>query len=425
MPLSKPLAKLQQTRQTLLKQKFLFLLMVVFVYTALVLWLDFLQGPYWWDERGFWRTSLEFSDRLIPSLNDLRDYEELNTPLPFIVFGALEYLLGYGIAAGRWLNLVLSISIVFIIGWPQKAPKYRSLLCLIGLFLCPYYLWLSGRLYTEMLACVFVLIGFVSYCKGRHWLSGLAFALAIASRQYMLAFPAAIFVYEISSIGLEAFRHRSVNFTPVSRWLSPLAASLTILGWFYLFQGLTPQSALDIRMAPEIQRTAWAVTPGGALNFLGFVGLYIVIPEFLLLNRRFWLDLWLQQHKKVIVIGIALALYVLAFPPLLTGAGNLSKITRMIPGDALEIAFIYSIALIACLRFSRPNLLSAFVFINSFIMMKAFPWDRYVLPLVVVFWYIQAYELEASFSLPKADQENASNRLNQNREAKKKAQVSE
>ena len=132
------------------KQRFIVLCLVTAVYVALLIWLDFLQGGYWRDERHFWETSLSFSDRILPTLEQLRDYEELNTPLPFILFGALEYLFQQGIFLGRLVNLGLSLVISLIIGWPKPGRPY-ALFCLVGLWLCPYYFWLSGRLYTELI----------------------------------------------------------------------------------------------------------------------------------------------------------------------------------------------------------------------------------------------------------------------------------
>ncbi len=391
-------------RSTSSNQKFLFLLMITAVYTALVVWLDFLQGPHWWDEITFWQTSLTFSDRLLPSLDQLRDYSELNTPLPFVVFGAMEHLLGKGIVVGRLLNLALSVMIVFVIGWPTKPKGYRALLCVVGLFMCPYYLWLSGRLYTEMIACFCMLLGLLSYVKGRNVLSCVAFVLAIASRQYMVAFPAAIFTYDAVSFCLKAIHERRVDLKNLGRWLSPLIALISILGWFYLFGGLAPQTATEIRLVPEVQKTVWAVTPGGAVNFLAFVSLYIVIPEFLLLERGFWLNLWRQRPGWLIQITLGFLLYCLIFPPLLVANGNLSKVAAALPSEALSFLLLYSLALLACIRFSRLNLLSLLVFFNALIMIKAFPWDRYVLPLAVAFWYIKAYGLEEKFSFHTMDE---------------------
>ena len=55
------------------QQKFLFILGITAIYITLVFWLNFLQGPYWHDEKPFWETSLTFSNSLFPTIEDLRD----------------------------------------------------------------------------------------------------------------------------------------------------------------------------------------------------------------------------------------------------------------------------------------------------------------------------------------------------------------
>lgn len=229
----------------------------------------------------------------------------------------------------------------------------------------------------------------------------------------MIAFPAAIALYELIAAAAKAIHCRQIQLAVQKKWLMPLLATLSIFGWFYLFQGLTPQTALEVRLAPDIQKTAWAVRPGGAVNFLAFVGLYIVIPEFLLFEIKAKLTagwrhqkIGLSQEKrrkhglmKYGLIAIALLLYVAIFPPISASAGNTGKVARLLQVDELEMLWFYGLSLLACLRFSRPNLLSIVVFANSLIMVKAFPWDRYVLPLVVFFWYAKANGIEEKFSL--------------------------
>lgn len=288
---------------------------------------------------------------------------------------------------------------VWIIGWPSRRKHKRAVLCLAGLFLCPYYLWLSGRLYTEMIACFWMLLGFHAYVNKRYFWSSVAFVLAIASRQYMLAFPAAITVYELTIAAAQAIRSRQIRLMPQRKWLLPLAATLSILGWFYLFQGMTPQTALEVRLAPDIQKTAWAVRPGGAINFLAFVGAYLVIPELLLFWPKVKLSVRRLRSRQIVWMAIALLIYILFFPPLSFSAGNVGKIANLLPFEGLRILLFYTLSLLACIRFSRPNLFSIMVLMNSLLMVKAFPWDRYVLPLVVVFWYINANNLEEQFSL--------------------------
>lgn len=381
------------------KLKRLFLLGITAVYVALIIWLDFLQGPVWWDEGTFWQTSVTLSDRIFPTLNELRDYTELNTPLPFILFGAIEHVSQGDIVWGRLLNLMLSISMVFIVGWPTHTKGNKALLCVVGLFLCPYYLWLSGRLYTEMIACFWVLLGFIGYVNQRYVWSCVAFILAIASRQYMVAFPAAIALYEFLISADIAIQLKQLHLAQQWKWLAYAGVTTTIVGWFYLFGGLAPQTALETRLAPAVQQTTWAIAPGGAINFLSFVGLYLVIPEALLF--RYYLRARLKELKveKIVLVAFALLVYAIIFPPHLIGSGNIGKLVRLLPYDVLKLTLLYGLALLACVRFSKPSLLALLVLSNSIIMMKAYPWDRYVLPLVVVFWYIKASGIEEQFSL--------------------------
>ena len=384
---------------SLSKQKFLFLLGITIIYITLVVCLDFLQGDLWRDEIHFWAVSLVFSDRLLPSIDNLRDYDALNTPLPFIIFGGLEYLFHEGVLLGRLLNLILSLTIVFIIGWPRQDKRERAILCLMGLLIYPYYLPLSGRLYTEIIACFWVIMGFISYLRNRHLLSSIAFILAIASRQYMIAFPAAIATYEFIIAIAKAQRLRKINLVAQWRWLLPLIAVLSIFGWIWLFQGLAPETAISNR-APEVQETTWTVQPGAAINFLAVVSFYIVIPEFILFQPWNKLKTLKQQWRKITFIAASLLLCFLIFPPLLVASGQVIKIAKLLPQDSLKMILFYSLSLLTCVRFSQPNLMFLIVLFNSLIMIKTYPGgDKYVFPLVVIFWYLKSVGLEEKFAI--------------------------
>lgn len=377
-------------------QKFLFLLGITIIYIALVAWLQLLRGPNHVDEYHFWKASLTFSHRLVPSIDDLRSYGELSTPLPFIIFGGLEYLFRQGIFAGRLLNLSLSLIIAFLIGWPSQNRHGRAILCLIGLFICPSYLFYSGRLYTEPIACFLLLIGFVSYCNNRHLLGSFAFILAIASRQSLVVFPLAIATYEFIFTITQVKTLQRFSLIAQWRWLAPLIAALSVFGWIYLFQGLSPNINVDVKYIPAVQKTTWALTPGASVNFLAAVGTYIVIPEFILFQQSFQLQTVKQQWRKMVIIAIGLLLYVLVFPPMLNSIGFLSKIVNLLPDDLLKMTLFYSLALFACIRFCQPDLFSLIVLFNVLIMAKAYPWDKYVLPLVIVFWYLKSINFKKS-----------------------------
>lgn len=378
-------------------QKFIFLMLIAAVYTILVVKSNFLLGIKINDEPHFWETSLTFSDSLIPSIDDIRNYRDLNTPLPFMMFGAVEYFFNLDVFGGRLLNLILSVIMAFIIGWPSRDKRKLGILCLIGLFFNPYFFICSGRLYTDIIACFWVLLGFIAYVRDRHFLSSIAFILGIASRQFMLAFPAAIATYELV-LALNRIRTtRSFDLSQQWRWIAPGIAALTIFGWIYLFQGLAPATGLE-ELAPPVQQSTWAIQPNRAVYFLSFVTIYIVIPELILFQPIAKIRSLVRQKRKVMAIAAGLLLYCLVFPPEINSSGMFTPFLNLLHFDILKSILFYLLALIACIRFSQPNLIQLCIFFHCIIMMKAHYWSKYVLPLSVVFWYLKSLGLEDGYS---------------------------
>ena len=379
------------------QQKFVFLLFITAIYTALIIRLDFLQGIKVKDEFHFWETSLSFSQNLIPSIEDLRDYRELNTPLPFIMFGAVEHFFHLDVFGGRLLNLILSIVMVFIIGWPSRNKGGTAILCIIGLFVCPYYLLSSGTLVTDIIACFWVLLGFVAYVHNRHFLSCIAFILAIASRQYMLAFPVAIASYEFINTLLITKHNNKFSLSEQWRWIAPFIAASSILVWFYLFQGLAPSSGIE-ELAPTVQKTTWFLKPNRAIYFLAFTSIFVVIPEFILFQHQ-KIQVSKEQWRKVLLIAVGWLLYCIAFPPPTSSAGMFSVVLNLLHYEVVKVALFYVLSLLALIRFSQPNLIFLCLLFNCLIMMKAHYWSKYVLPFAIVFWYLKSLKLEQKFCL--------------------------
>ncbi|MDZ7959626.1 MAG: hypothetical protein RMY34_17375 [Aulosira sp. DedQUE10] len=361
-----------------------FIFGLVVLYLGIFFFLNQLQFPPMWDEKSFWQTSLLFSKSLIPDLAQLRNYAELNTPLPFIIFGILEYLFHGGLFTGRLLNLLLSFAIVCLIGFSSRKNRRASLLAAFGLLLCPYYLIYSVLLYTDNIAIFFVLLGFWFYTRSHHVLSSFAFILAIASRQYMLAFPVAIAVHELVTSRQTGVKLRI-------QLLAPVVALSSIFVWIWLFGGLAPKAGLGKEVTPVVQQLAWSFSINGSLYFLSWVGLHFVIPEWLLFSRN------LQKQKvftpKNFVIAAALLPLFLIFSSSLQSHGLIAKLTSFLPGDLFKIAVFYGLALLTCVRFSRINLAFWLLVMNCGIMLKAYPWEKYVLPLVVVLWYLKSLNL--------------------------------
>ena len=230
----------------------------------------------------------------------------------------------------------------------------------------------------------------MAYVRDRTFLSGIAFILAVASRQYALAFPLAIFTYEFGLAMKTAIASSQIRLADQWKWLAPLVAVLSIGVWLYLFQGLAPETGIEVRQTPEVQQTFWAVGPGHVVNFMAFTSLYVVIPESLIFIGLLRQNQFAMPIRKGVGVAIALLIYVLIFPPSLVGDGPLMKVIALLPQGAIAVAVLYGLALIACLRFSRLNLITLIWLFNCLIMIKAFPLDRYVLLFAVAFWYLKS-----------------------------------
>jgi hypothetical protein len=359
----------------------LFTFSLFFLYVGLFFFKEQLRFPVFVDEQTFWETTLKFSRGFFPTLEQLKNYSELNTPLPFIIFGTLEYFFHQGLFAGRLLNLSLSFILVYMIGVPLHRRTKIGILAAIGLLMCPYYLRLSWLMYTDMIAAFLVFWGIWFYLRNRHLLSGLMFILGIASRQYMLVFPIAL--------GLHEFALSCRNKSRISlRLVVPIAAASTILGWFWLFGGIAPATGLLARKTPLVQQTFWAVAPDSSLYFLACLGLYFVIPEWLLFCRKFNTQALFTRKNGYIALGLAI-LFVLFTPSEAHGI-LIQAVWKLTWNRELHVFMFFVLAWFACIRFSRINLSFWILLVSTVLMMKAYPWDKYTLPVLVVFWYLKS-----------------------------------
>lgn len=352
------------------------------LYGAVALYLDGLAFTLRHDERWFWPASLAFSHEWIPSLGTLRGYDRLSTPLAFVLFGSVEHLFRGGIAVGRWLNFTSAFLVTLAIAFREGVSRKRALLSAVGLLLFPYFLGTASHLYTDIPAASLGLLGLLLYRRDRWLLSGLSFALAIASRQYLVFLPVALL--------LDAWSRRD---TRRGAWIAPLAAASTLLGWVALFGGLAPPAAVlgeRIVTAPLL-----ALEPSHALYSLVGVGFYFVLPERLLLGTR--APLVVSRRTVTVMLGLAVAF--LAFPPRDNVAMGVPPTMgffdiaarKAFPLEAARLVLYYGLAVAACLRFSRRDLSSRLVLTNAAVMLKSHvAWEKYLVPLLITLWYLAA-----------------------------------
>jgi hypothetical protein len=177
------------------------------------------------------------------------------------------------------------------------------------------------------------------------------------------------------------------------RWAWPLAACLSLAGWYAFFGGFGPAAEIARQAIPTVR---WMdAFPEHALYLLTCLGAYYVLPEAVLYRGS---TAWRLPGRPALLLlaGGLLGLFLL-FPPLnnavaLPTKGFLDRFVRTFAPDWLRMAIFYGLALAALLRFTRgfPLLL---VVVNAGMMMKAhIAWDKYALPLLVVLWYLRSRE---------------------------------
>lgn len=384
-------------------QRLVLVVAVLALYGALLVALHGLTFPMDRDELHFWPTSLLFSHRWIPSLALLRSYNELNTPLPFILFGALEHLFHGGIVVARAFDFTLSLAMVLWVGLADERGDWSGARAALGMLLFPYFLGVATHLYTDIIAAACGMFGLVLHQRRHHAAAAVAFILAIASRQYLLAFPAALVLLN----GADAWQRRNDGWrvwAVPALWM-PVVACASIFAWMALFGGLAPSGA--VRLQHLATAHMLTVFPAHALYFLTCVGAYFVVPEWVLFPR----PLHPRHLFQLPWLAAALVLLVLfaVFPPLhnvviVPTMGFLDRFVRLFAPDLLRVALFYGLALLAVVRLARWNLAGVLLLTNAAVMLKAhIAWDKYALPMLVILWLLRAADQLSAPASPAAE----------------------
>ena len=351
---------------------------------------DWLSFPLYRDEVQFLEDTRTFAADWPPGLEQLRNYPEPMTPLAFVIWGGVERAFGGGVVGLRLFNLGLCVAILCLIGLPGPRAGWRGPLSALGLLLCPYFLGLGVHLYTDVVAVFFAVLGLWLYARGHMWASACALVLAIATRQYMVVFPAAL----AAAAAYEALKGDR------SRWLDavlPYAASAaTIAGWYAFFGGLSPPAGTAAW--PRHADALGALHLQSGLYFLTSLGVYFVVPELLLFRRaalaRF--PSWRRCAWVGAAVAVAFALFPVSFG-LLPG-GAFSRAVRWAELGPIEPLIYASLAVLTAMRFARLDLATFLVALNFLVMLTAWTtWEKYHLPLIAALWLLSSREM---FALP-------------------------
>jgi hypothetical protein len=363
-------------------QRICFFGAVAVVFFALLVAFNFLRFPIRADELHFWPTSVALFQNGFPTLPQLRSYNELSTPLPFLIFGALEHIFHGGIVVGRAVNMASSLAILLIIG-ALGDFSLRALLCAAGLLACPYFVLVGTHLYTDPLAIFCSVAGVALYLRGRPWGSAVCFIVGIACRQYVVAFPLALFAREF----LAQVRLR--RFASSSTFVAPAIAAVSLAGWYLFFGDFAPKIALHAQ-----KLTAGRFFPEHGLYFLACIGLYFVVLECILFRS---VAPVLAPGPGAIAIAAAVTILFLFFPPVeninppVATMGYLDIAARFVLPTPARLALFWALAILAVLRLRPLSTGGLMLYANAALLACAHvAWDKYALPMLAALWLLKS-----------------------------------
>ncbi|MCU0467057.1 MAG: Dol-P-Glc:Glc(2)Man(9)GlcNAc(2)-PP-Dol alpha-1,2-glucosyltransferase [Arcicella sp.] len=379
-----------------------------FFFIVILIYKDFFSEKVYQDETHFFNTAILFSKEPIPSLNLLKTYPELNTPLPFMIGGWSINILGENIIPLRWMCFLLSFLILNLFIWVAgNRNPHKIWWCLLGLWLFPSYYLCTTYFYTDMFALSVLLGGMIAYLKRRHWLSAILFSISICSRQYAVAFPLAILAFEAFEIlkkyqNINGLLNDIFRKIPLFWYVLPV---VTLLFWGVLWGGFAPPE----EMARQYYDSLASYKFGFVLYVSAITAVYFVIPEMVLGKKITYYWQFPQKSPALFTIFLLVIGLIVYFSPAKQTYNPYFTWPYMgyVDQGLSVMGFSYHLKqiifgllmLISLMRFISPSMtLISWVFIvNTLLLGKAqLSWDKYSLPTMMVLWFLVLWEKEDS-----------------------------
>lgn len=178
------------------RHSLIFFIIIFILYLLIALAGDIAHRPGWGDEVRLHATVIEFSENF--SLDYLRTYNQLSTPLPFIIYSGWGKIFGLELFHLRILSIIIALT-TFMLFFKilEHFVKDRKLLFFGSIFLAihPYNVGLSIFVFTDMIAVLFLLLGFLGVIRKSLWLTAIGLAASILCRQYLVFILPPVFIF--------------------------------------------------------------------------------------------------------------------------------------------------------------------------------------------------------------------------------------
>lgn len=220
-------------------KSFLFISIILVLVEVLLASIVGLHHSYWHDEAHFVTTIRQFGNGI--SIKLLKHYNEMSTPLPFILYSFWGRLFGFGIATLRIFSLIiafLTYLIFYQLAFTLLKNERAAILATLFLFIQPYLIGLSIFVFTDMLMILFLLLSVLAVIKSRPFLFLLAGAGGLLCRQYFAFVILASGLFYIFKLIQQKDKQSMIML------FSIFISMLPLFFLFFLWKGFSPQNNL-------------------------------------------------------------------------------------------------------------------------------------------------------------------------------------
>jgi len=200
-----------------------------------------LERSFWGDESHYVETINYFGERF--SLDRLRDYEEMSTPLPFILYALWGRLFGFDLYILRLLSLLIALVTYLLFHrllFTATQKTWLSFWASVFLVVHPYMVGLSIFVYTDMPAMLCMITACLAVIRKKPFWLWLSLAGALLCRQYFVFFTLGVTIFYLIRWMALQNRRESVFF------LTSVLSHVPVLLLFWLWQGFTPVNGMKL-----------------------------------------------------------------------------------------------------------------------------------------------------------------------------------
>jgi 4-amino-4-deoxy-L-arabinose transferase-like glycosyltransferase len=287
------------------KSLFAFLVFLL-LFQSLVISVADLRRPYWGDEEHFVETIREFGEGI--TLERLKQYNEMSTPLPFIVYAIWGRIFGFELHLLRLLSIV--IALITYLAFHRLLWRLfddARIAFLAGAFLAvhPYMVGFSIFVYTDMLPILFLILACIAVINRSAFVLGVSSACAVLCRQHYVFLAIATALCYL----LDYLHERNTEGSSpkgrgrMSMLLASILSVVPLALLFAFWQGLSPDNAMRARYLQE----GFSFHPSSFILYVALLFVYLA-PIVLVKWRTFY------ARNRVLIVGFVISWVYWLFP---------------------------------------------------------------------------------------------------------------